>query len=105
MPNIWSVHHDPEIFENPENFRPERFIDSESRFVKSKYIIPFSIGPRHCLGEQLAKMEIFIFLTGIVQNLKVLPDPENPLPPPTAGSYRLLITYEPPECKLRFLKR
>ena len=105
IPNIWSVHHDPELFENPEEFRPERFLDRDGKFVRSSYVIPFSVGPRQCLGKELAIMELFIFLTGIIQKLKILPDPEYPLPPLTAGISRLLITYEPPDCKLQFVRR
>ena len=36
----------------------------------------FSVGPRHCLGEQLAKMEVFLFLVSMVQKFEFLPDPE-----------------------------
>ena len=44
-------------------------------------MIPFWVGPRHCLGEQLARMEIFIFLVSLVQRFKFLPDPnEDKLP-------------------------
>ena len=39
-------------------------------------MIPFSVGPRHCLGEQLARMEVFIFLVGMVQKFEFLPDPQ-----------------------------
>ena len=99
------MHHDPELFDNPEEFRPERFIDNDGNFIASSYVIPFSVGPRHCLGEQLAKMEVFIFLTGIIQKLKVLPDPENPPPPLTTGSPNILISYEPPDCKIKFQNR
>ena len=56
---------------------PERFLDEQGNFVKSTYTIPFSVGPRHCLGEQLARMEIFIFLVGMVQKFEFLPDPES----------------------------
>ena len=34
------------------------------------------MGPRHCLGEQLARMEVFIFLVGMVQKFEFLPDPD-----------------------------
>ena len=54
---------------------PERFLDEQGNFVTSSYVIPFSIGPRHCLGEQLARMEIYIFLVGMVQKFEFLPDP------------------------------
>jgi len=56
-------------------------LDAKGNFIPSNYVIPFSVGPRHCLGEQLAKMELFFFLVGLVQkfelsaeNYKKLPD-------------------------------
>ena len=70
MSNLWAVHNNPEYFEEPEKFKPERHLDSEGKFQKSKYVIPFSVGPRHCLGEQLARMEVFIFLVCLVQKFK-----------------------------------
>ncbi|XP_039248543.2 vitamin D 25-hydroxylase-like [Styela clava] len=103
-PNLWAVHFDPEHFENPEEFQPERFLDRDGKFIKSNHVIPFSIGPRHCIGEQLARMEIFIFLTGIVQKLKVVPDQEKPLPSFFGGGYGM-ITYEPPPFDVIFERR
>ena len=81
MPSLWTLHNDPDIWKEPEKFNPERFLDDQGNFVRSKYVIPFSVGPRHCLGEQLARMEVFIFLVGMVQKFEFLPDPElNGLP-------------------------
>ena len=50
-------------------------MDEQGNFIKSNHVIPFSVGPRHCLGEQLARMEVFIFLAGMVQKFEFLPDP------------------------------
>ena len=73
-PNLWAVHNDPNLWKNPEIFNPERFLDEQGNFIKSNHVIPFSVGPRRCLGEQLARMEVFIFLIGMVQKFKFLPD-------------------------------
>uniref|UniRef100_H2ZEQ2 Uncharacterized protein n=1 Tax=Ciona savignyi TaxID=51511 RepID=H2ZEQ2_CIOSA len=67
MPNIWSVHHDPVRWKNPEVFRPERHIDENGKFKKSDAVIPFNVGQRSCLGRQLAQTEIFIFLVRMMQ--------------------------------------
>ncbi|XP_076817174.1 cytochrome P450 2U1-like [Clavelina lepadiformis] len=74
--NLWAIHNDPEYWNEPEKFKPERFIDENGEFVKSYHVIPFSVGPRHCLGEQLARMELFIFLVSMLQKFEFLPDPD-----------------------------
>uniref|UniRef100_A0A8C6V6R1 Cytochrome P450 family 2 subfamily R member 1 n=1 Tax=Naja naja TaxID=35670 RepID=A0A8C6V6R1_NAJNA len=65
--NLYSVHFDEKYWSNPEMFCPERFLDSSGQFVKKEAFIPFSLGRRHCLGEQLARMEMFLFFTALLQ--------------------------------------
>ena len=67
VPNIWEVHHDPDIWTDPDAFRPERFLNDKGEFVKSEFVIPFSIGTRRCPGELLANAEVFLFLSTLVQ--------------------------------------
>ncbi|XP_078484970.1 cytochrome P450 2U1-like isoform X1 [Ciona intestinalis] len=78
LPNLWAAHNDPDVWDEPSKFKPERHLDEKGNFVQSKHVIPFSVGPRHCLGEQLARMEIFIFLVSMVQKFEFLPDPNEP---------------------------
>lgn len=68
LPQFPSVHIDPEHFERPDHFCPERHINGAGEFVRDPRITPFSIGKRACLGEGLARMELFIFLTTFVQH-------------------------------------
>ncbi|KAK1798649.1 hypothetical protein P4O66_006664 [Electrophorus voltai] len=65
--NLYSVHFDEKYWSQPASFCPERFLDSTGNFVKQDAFLPFSVGRRHCLGEQLAKMELFIFFTTLLQ--------------------------------------
>nr|XP_018667654.1 cytochrome P450 2J1-like isoform X2 [Ciona intestinalis] len=78
LANMWAVHNDPDVWDEPSKFKPERHLDDKGNFVQSNHVIPFSVGPRHCLGEQLARMEIFIFLVSMVQKFEFLPDPNEP---------------------------
>lgn len=75
IPNIGAVHMDPIFWEQPEEFRPERFFksDGSSLVPKPERVIPFSVGKRMCPGETLATVEIFLYLTTILQKFTVMP--------------------------------
>ena len=75
------MHHDPVLFPEPEKYLPERHLDENGKFIKSNKIIPFSIGSRNCLGENLARSEVFLFLVTMLQKFEVKPTIENPNPP------------------------
>ena len=76
LTNLWSLHHDPEIWDEPDAFRPQRFLDEEGNFVppKADRFLPFSAGRRVCLGESLARIELFLVLARLLHSFKF----ENP---------------------------
>lgn len=74
LPNIYAVHSNPEYWDKPEVFNPDRFINDKGMVETNKYFMPFGIGPRLCLGRALAEMEFFIIFVTILQHYDVVPD-------------------------------
>ena len=64
------VHMDLKTWDDPEVFRPERFINEQGEFVKHSHLIPFSLGKRQCLGEVLARQELFLFTATLLQKFR-----------------------------------
>nr|XP_046246526.1 cytochrome P450 2J4-like [Scatophagus argus] len=67
MPTLDSVLHDESMWETPHSFNPQHFLDQDGKFRKREAFLPFSAGKRVCLGEQLARMELFLFFTSLLQ--------------------------------------
>uniref|UniRef100_A0A8C7WMW5 Cytochrome P450, family 2, subfamily P, polypeptide 10 n=1 Tax=Oryzias sinensis TaxID=183150 RepID=A0A8C7WMW5_9TELE len=67
IPTLNSVLHDESMWETPHSFNPKHFLDKDGKFRKREAFNPFGAGKRVCLGEQLARMELFLFFTSLLQ--------------------------------------
>ncbi|XP_076062893.1 cytochrome P450 2L1-like isoform X2 [Oratosquilla oratoria] len=69
-------HNDDRHWDNPFEFRPERFLDDNGKFFCPKDgFMPFGVGRRQCVGEPLARMEAIIFCASLLQKLYFSPGP------------------------------
>ena len=78
--NVWSLHYTGKEWKEPHCFKPERFLDEEGRLMRTtdQSFLPFGAGRRVCIGEALARMELFVFLSNILYRYDILPDSDLP---------------------------
>ena len=70
LPILIAANMDPDYWNNPEKFDPDRFLDKGGNIIKNEAMIPFSVGPRTCLGEPLARMELFLVFANLLQKFR-----------------------------------
>ncbi|XP_013210325.1 cytochrome P450 2B1-like [Microtus ochrogaster] len=96
-PILSAALHDPRYFEQPDAFNPDHFLDASGAVKKIEAFMPFSIGKRNCLGEGIARNELFLFFTTILQNFSVS-SPVAPkdidLRPKESGFTKVAPTYQ-----------
>ncbi|XP_054855144.1 cytochrome P450 2F2-like isoform X2 [Eublepharis macularius] len=73
LPCLYSVHKDATQFRDPETFDPTHFLDQKGNFRRRDVFMPFGAGKRACLGQALARMELFLFFTTLVQRFTLQP--------------------------------
>ncbi|KAH3843453.1 hypothetical protein DPMN_116971 [Dreissena polymorpha] len=91
--NLWSLSREPEVFPEPEAFNPMRFLNETCTQVdrsKADLVLPFGAGKRRCPGEALAKVEIFLFLSVLLQSCRFSVVPGQ-APPKVDSKYGLTL--------------
>ncbi|NXV51579.1 CP1A5 protein, partial [Uria aalge] len=71
--NQWQVNHDEKLWKDPLTFKPERFLNAkgtEVNKVDGEKVLVFGLGKRKCIGEPIARWQIFLFLSTLLQQLE-----------------------------------
>ncbi len=72
MPCVFLIHQDPQVYPEPERFRPERFLEHGG--PSSRVWLPFGAGPRHCVGSSLSMMAVKVIMRGVLSRAELEPD-------------------------------
>ncbi|XP_023241982.1 cytochrome P450 4C1-like [Centruroides sculpturatus] len=87
--SIYGIHHNPSVYENPEVFDPDRFLPKNYKNLHPYAFLPFSAGPRNCLGSKLAMIKMKTVLANVLRNFKFYSlDPQDKI----VTSYSVMFT-------------
>ncbi|XP_077518996.1 cytochrome P450 2F5-like [Amblyomma americanum] len=102
--NLWSLHNDPAHWKNPSEYDPTRFLDRDGKELAEKPLafLPFSVGRRACPGESLGLMEVFLYVTTLLQKFRVLPEEGNTV---SLDAQHAFISVANDTQRLRFVQR
>ncbi|XP_026494957.1 cytochrome P450 18a1 [Vanessa tameamea] len=102
VPLINCVHMDPNLWDEPNKFNPSRFIDESGKIKRPEFFMPFGVGRRMCLGDVLARMEMFMFFASMMHQFDVQTE-DGAAPPSLEGTVGA--TIAPENFRVKFVPR
>ncbi|KAL5006648.1 hypothetical protein ScPMuIL_015454 [Solemya velum] len=110
FPYLWGIHHSEELWEEPCEMNPRRFLDDEGDLLppehpKRQNLLPFGVGRRMCPGEAFGKGRMFLYMTNMLQRFEFLPPVGAPLPSHDPRSFDVEVALMPPSYTCRIRKR
>ncbi|KZC05571.1 Cytochrome P450 9e2 [Dufourea novaeangliae] len=77
---IYGIQYDPQHFEEPHKFNPDRFFDDPKRIMNSGTFLSFGMGPRMCIGNRFALMEAKVLLFNVFARCNLKPNSKTTIP-------------------------
>ena len=74
-----AMHHNPKLFPQPEKFKPERFLKPNSNEIVPFSYLPFGGGPRICIGQRFAIIEMKIAMAKLIYRFRIIETPSTKL--------------------------
>lgn len=99
--NAHAMHFDEDVWEDPTAYKPERFDPLRKAKQARCTHVPFSVGPRQCLGNNFAMLEMRLFLCKILSSFEILPAGEGKDWCAWAG----IVLQPAPKCRVRLVPR
>lgn len=99
--NLFEMMRDPANFEDPDKFKPERFLQ-DGKFKPHPMMVAFGMGKRECLGKPLAKHELFLFTANLLHQFTFEPGTEAI---PGLDDVVVAVTRMPQKFKVRIVSR
>ena len=96
MFSLYEVHRHPDLWEHPDEFKPERFAEGGRKY--SSQYFPFGAGSRKCIGNNFAMFEMIIAIAELISRYKIEPKTSE-------IEIQPLITLKPKNAFLKFLSR
>ena len=92
---MWHIMRDPDYWEDANDFKPDRFLDEYGNYKRDERNIPFMLGKRVCIGQNVAMNSMFLFFTSILQKyeLRAPNGPENVQIEPIVGFIHYCPSY------------
>lgn len=95
--SIFEIHRHKDLWENPEEFQPERFSPEKAKTYSSHYF-PFGAGPRKCIGNNFAMFEMVLAISELLLKFNIVPVKQN-------IEINPLITLKPKNAVVKFENR
>jgi cytochrome P450 len=73
------LHRHPAFWDDPEAFRPERFAGADAEERHRFAYIPFAVGPRHCIGENIAMFEMLVHVQAMARRFRLTRASDDPI--------------------------